>query len=174
MNNTTQFQLAKYGGLIVIFAISFLIAYSGFKAAADPLNNSGDVYDPLSGQTFDTTLLRDDVGPNPNMPWFIGFSELIDSGATSDDIGYIQDYLANYTLYDRHVDSARISFVSNSFTNPHLVGTASTYEFQFGINGGDVHTVKVASDIVTQKITITIVGNNGQPDQTKTFDVYRR
>jgi hypothetical protein len=173
MNNTTQFNLVKYIGLVLLCAISFMIAYSGFKASADPLDDSGGSYDQLSGETFDTSFLRDDVGPNPNMPWFIGFEQLIDAGVTNDDIGYIQDYLANYTLYNRGINSGRISYVAESFSNPSLVGTASTYEFKFGINGENIHTMKVSSDIVTQKISLTIIGVGGEKDISRTFDIYR-
>lgn len=172
MNSNLQFKLAKYGGLVVLMLISFLIAYSSFKTAADPLTDTGDGYDSLSGETYGTQMLRDDVGPNPNMPQFVGFDQLIDNGVTDDDIGYIQDYLANYVLYTKKIDSARISYVAKSYGNFHVDGTATDYEFKFGIDGGDVHTVKVSSDIVTKKITLTVVGKNGEKDLSKTFDVY--
>lgn len=142
--------------LVGVVALFFLGGYGLFKATSDTTTNTQNYTDQLSGETVDMTTAVGDAAPNPSMPYFVGFDYLTKYGITNDDLRYIQDTIAHFTVYKKQDIFAKVSFDKDSFTYLDASGTQSHYRFKFGINDNDLYSTEVSSDIVSQKISVKI------------------
>lgn len=153
-------QLRTLGIVVGIPLVSFLFWLWAFSSINNPAANSGRQSDRLSGLTYDKTAVNSDRGPNPNAPYFVGFNVLTTYGTPSSDLRYIKDVIANDTLYRKKAVYAKISYVKDSFVPPKNIGLKSLYQFKYGVNDGDIQTVRAESDLSDNSITVEIVQNN--------------
>jgi hypothetical protein len=140
--------------------LSFIFWLWVFATLNNPEANTGKQSDSLSGLSYDKTAVNSDRGPNPNAPYFVGFNVLSGYGLPSKDIKYIKDVITNDTLYRKKVIYAKISYVKDSFIPPKNVGLKTNYGFRYGINDGDIQTIRAESDLSDNSITIQIMNGS--------------
>ena len=156
-------------GIVTVLSILFWFAIS-LSYGSQP--EKGIKYDDISKSNYNMTAINDDKGPNPYAPYFVGFDVLRKYGSSRDDIRYIRDTLTNFTLYKQHTYYTKISLVSGSYTPLNSEATAQTYRFTVFIDGKRFY-VQVSSDIVTEKILISISNQvDSKPLFNKSFDIY--
>ena len=161
----------KYVVLTLLMFVSFCFWFFVFTSVQEA-KPSGIQADRLSGEEISLDSVNSAETPNPYVPYFAGFDTLSDSGISSDDMRYIQDVIINYTLYKKQIRSAKISYVKDSLKNVLSEGLDSNYSFKFGINDGDIHTIKVTSNIITSRITIVIMDSSNKKVFERSFDIY--
>ena len=163
----------KYTVLFVFCLIGFFFWFFMFSFFSNSeVRKTGDEYDKLSGVTVSLDAVNSAETPNPNLPFFAGFESLTDFGISNDDLRYIQDVLINFSLYNAHLKSAKISFVKDSFKNENIKGLDSVYSFRFGLNDSDIHLIRVTSNSVDRKITIVIFDSSNKQVFRRSFDIY--
>lgn len=145
----------KYSILVVLFLMSTLFWFMIFNVSSS-LQPSGTELDTLSGTTINHEGRKSSENPNPNLPYFAGFDLLLDAGVSADDMNYIQDVLINFTLYNKHLKSAKISYIKDSFNSDISKSLDDVYSFKFGINNDNIHIMKVVSNSINHQIKITI------------------
>ena len=141
--------------IILASLLSLLFWFFLFLYTLNPKNNTGTVVDKFSSESISMEAVNDSSVKNPNMPYFVGFNYLTKYGTSKDDVDYIKDFLGVYSMYSLKESHAKISFVKDSYQQGGS-GTERAYSFSIAINDSDIHTVKVASDIVSNKITIAL------------------
>lgn len=159
MDNNKSFVLPTLLAVLVIgFAFwSIVFRTQGQGPTRTKIDHS--YTDQLSGEKVSTQQINGIQFTNPNAPYFVGFDKLSYYGVSQDDARYIKDFIINYLLYTKHIDSASVSLVKNSFRGPFLEqqGYIQQYGFKFGINGADIHTIQVASDSRGPTVDIKIL-----------------
>lgn len=155
-----QASLIKFIGGIVIFTILFFAGFGIHALQGSNQSLTGSQTDTLSDSSYNIDSINSDR-TNSVAPYFVGFNALIDYGVSNNDLRYIQDIISHYVIYERSILGAKISYNKDSYTQEDNSGTARRYNFSFGINDGNIHTVSVVSDIISRKITITIKNSSG-------------
>ncbi len=148
----------------VLMFFSFLITYYLFHAIYFPVVTSAQ-NDPLSGENYAPLAVED----NPYAPYFVGFDTLSDRGVTNDELRYINDVLTNFTMYDKNIYKAKVSYVKDSFSRDYTESLSTTYRFKFGINDQNINTMSVTSDTINQKIALKITDNDDKVVFDKNF-----
>lgn len=136
---------------------SFVFWLWVFSSLNNPQANTGTQSDSLSGLSYNKTAVNSDRGPNPNAPYFVGFNVLSGYGVPAKDIRYIKDVITNDTLYRKKAIYAKISYVKDSFVPPKNVGLKSYYSFRYGVNDGDIQTIRAENDLSDNSITVQVV-----------------
>lgn len=157
--------------LISVIVLFFLGGYGLYKVGNSSTTSTQPYTDELSGETVDMTAAVGDSGPNPSLPYFVGFDYLTKYGISNDDLRYIQDVIAHYTVYKKQDIFAKVSFVKDSFTYLDTSGTESHYGFRFGINDTDLYDAEVTSDIVSKAITVKLKQGNATV-YSRSFTLY--
>ena len=166
-----QSLLNKYVIVGLLAVIGFVFWFYLFNSIGVN-RESGIKHDTLSDTDINYEGLKSIETPNPYAPYFAGFDALSDRGVSDDDMSYIQDVLINFCLYIKHVKSGKISYVKDSFNNVLSDSLDSNYSFKFGINDGDIHTIKVTSNILTSRITTVIMDSSNKKVFERSFDIY--
>ena len=172
--NERNLKLVRYWVVLAAAAISGAIWYYASVGFYTPDTDEGVVkQDSLSGESFNTGSIYNARDVNPYVPYLVGFDSLGEHGVSSKNRAYVQDAVINYVLYKKKSLNAKISYVKDSFNQqlPILIRSV-TYDFQFGINDGNVHTVEVASNEIDDEITITIYDSDDTRVFTRKFTVY--
>ena len=171
MDDTQRQNLLKYSGLLLVFVLCFMFWFGVFQAVTNPNRDGGTKSDKLSGEDYSMGAVNSDRGPNPNTPYFVGFDYLKTYGVADDDRRYIKDFITNYVLYQKHLAFAKVSYVNETFKAPSEGTLDVKYSFDFGINGSDVHRLVATSNIVTQKIDLSILDGSNKQVAHKSFDI---
>lgn len=167
-----RFKSNQYFFLGIIFIVTILFWFIVFFNVVNS-RPSGVAIDSLSGEVVNYEGLKSAQTPNPNLPYFAGFNLITDAGVQSDDMRYIQDVLINFSLYNKHVKSAKISYVKDSFMRHPTNVFEDTYSFKFGINGDDIHTMNVVSEsIEKEEIKINITDSSNKKVFERTFHLF--
>lgn len=165
--------LTKVGVFVGIFAIFFFMSFGLYRATNSGTPSMEGYTDELSGEDINMTAAVGDSGPNPSMPYSVGFENLKTYGISNDDVRYIQDAISHHVVYDEGLVFAKVSFVKDSF---HYIGpigdVTSHYGFSFGINGGDIHKADIASNIVDKTIAISF-SKQGKTDFSRKYTLYQ-
>lgn len=135
---------------VVIIGIVALF-YTVNQRAAEP--NTTSRVDPDSGETvIETEGKSPEVyGINPDMPIFLGFSELYEIGLPQVKIEFIKSGLASYAdSIKKQQKITQISLRKSDInaSNDRETGVA-TYNFTVVMNGKDVYTLNATTDDVT-------------------------
>lgn len=158
--------------LIACTVLSFVICLASFNAQVSQVDASKPIVDTLSGEeyiTADTNYLDN----NPYGSFFVGFNILSDAGVTSGDMTYMQDALINFAMYNEKVYNGKISYVKDSYKK--TTGTdeyENIYEYKFGLNDGNIHTMKVRSSWLNSVIDIKIIDSSDKEAFAKKFRIY--
>ena len=112
--------------------------------------------DSSSGKQYSMAASLSSETPNPRVPYFIGFEDLMTYGLLSSTYDSSRDMIINYVLYTKGIYFAKVSYVKDSFTSS-INGTAVKYTFKFDINNSDRQTINITQDIVKKKISVNIV-----------------
>lgn len=172
--NEQTLRWVRYWVVLAAAAISGAVWYYASVAFYTPDVDDGVVkQDSLSGQSFNTGSIYNARDINPFVPYLVGFDALGEHGVSSKNRAYVQDAVINYVLYKEKSPNAKISYVKDSFNQqlPILIRSV-TYDFQFGINDGNVHTVEVVSNEIDDKMTVTIYDNSDTRVFKRTFTIY--
>lgn len=170
--NSRQQQLVTYSAIALLMVISFFICYAAFTVSREEPGKVMTIKDQLSEETYSTDGAYNYRDGNIYGSYLIGFGNLTDAGITSDDMIYIHDVLINFAMYDQHVYNGKISYVKDSLeTIGEPGGRYRTYEFRFGLNNSDIHTMRVKSSWVDQKIDIAISNSAGKQVFQRAFDM---
>lgn len=134
------------------------------------------MYYPTNAQAKQDVLSGKQYAPvygeeNPFAPYFVGFDQLVDRGVSRDETRYINDVLTNFTLYNKQQYKAKVSYVKDSFERNYDKELATTYQFDFGINDANIHTVAVTADMYDKKMSIKIIDEANQSVFDKKFDI---
>lgn len=157
-------------GLLFIISTGFWVLV--FRSVQEATTTrSGVKVDTLSGTEINYDVANSAESPNPNLPYFAGIGTLSKFGISDDDKRYIQDVLINYTLYNLKIDKATISFVKDSYKMELSESVNNIYSFQFGVNGGNLHTINVSSNFINSTISIKISKESKEVFK-RDFDIY--
>lgn len=157
----------KYIVVGVMMLLSFTVAYFSFHSEYYPVITQAE-NDSLSGEAYAPI----ENERNPYAPYFIGFDDIIDRGVSRDELRYIKDVVTNFTLYDKNIYKAKVSYVKDSFERDFKKSLSTTYRFKFGINDSNIHTVNVTVNSFDKKISIKISDSSNKTLFNKVFDVY--
>lgn len=129
--------------------------------------------DKLSGEYVSPESLNNVQSINPFAPYLVGFQNLEYFTVSGDEKRYIEDFITVYVLQHTEKKPSIVSLVDKSFKGPFLTneGFVSNYHFNFGINGEDIHTMKVTYNIADESIDLTIQ-KDGKDVSRKKFTVY--
>lgn len=161
----------KYRFVLITIGVSYLFWLLIFSLTGGS-PTSGTYTDSLSGELVKMDGVTNTADVNPDVPFFIGFNYLREYGVSSDDRRYILDVLTNYTLYSLKIKSAKVSYVNKSFKSTLNKGTSTGYVFKIGVNDGNIHSVRVSSDIVEKYISISLLNTVDKEVFNKKFTLY--
>jgi hypothetical protein len=171
MENVAKTKLLRLISTVMLTLVSFAFSYFVFSNQANqtPVGSYGD---DLSGEEYSTEGAYNYREGNPYGSYLVGFDAVSERGVSGDDMNYIYDVLINFLMYDKKVYNGKISYVKDSFERQTTSGITPKYSFLFGINDKDIHTMNVSSNILTEKITISITNNKGAQEFNRTFHIY--
>lgn len=168
-------KFARYVLVMLLFGLSMYVSYALFSgektSSKQPTSRTSELRDALSGAYYNPATFKNSADTNPHLPSYVGYEALVKNGVSNDEIRYIQDFTSNYILYNKQSRSALISYVADSYAWHGYKGNLTTYDFKFGINGSNVHTLSVSYDDIKSTITMTISKNTSVIDK-KTFTVH--
>ena len=166
----TRRKHLEYGTIVLLVVVSFFTAYTLAARANATRHDIRAGTDKLSGEPTQIYSYRES---NPFGSYLAGFTTLDNVGITREDQRYIEDVLINFAMYNKKAYNARISYVKDSFQEePNHSSAWRTYSFRFGINNGDLHTMKVRSNWIESKIEITILDGQDKQVFQRSFTVY--
>jgi len=171
--NNQRTQLLYLAATLVVGVLFWSSAIRFYFSNPPNPGISSSYQDKLSGQEVTTEQINNVTHTNPRAPYFVAFDKLAYYGVSSDDVRYIQDFIINFSLYNEQLDAPIVSLVDNSFKGPFIEseGFVTKYSFDFGIDGGNVHTVSVISNSKDPSIDIKILQNGAVVDHRK-FTLY--
>jgi hypothetical protein len=135
--------------LIIVGIIALFYSVNG--RTTEPTTTSR--VDPDSGETVEETAGKspETYGINPDMPIFLGFSNLYDIGMPQVKIEFIKSGLASYAdsiKKEQKITQISLRKSDISMSNDRDTGIA-TYNFTIVMNGKDVYHLNATSDDIT-------------------------
>jgi hypothetical protein len=159
--------------LFVLIFLTVLLMSFGVFSNINNRDSSKAIEPGVDSLSGENRQIYSYIEGNPYLSYFTGFDTLDNAGITADDMSYIQDYIINYVLYKKGIFNAGISFVKNSYVSTPIKDDGSrSYEFKFGINSSDIHTVKITSNQIEDFIDINITSDTGVSFHKKFNIVY--
>lgn len=169
MNQDREQQQRTY---IIVFFIVMSLIIIGIVALFYRFNGKVDASNPTIKQTTDPISGEQVISPegkspetygvNPDAPIYLGFSNLYDSGLSSDQVTTVKQSLGTYA--DQIKDKEKVKRISlDPKSISHSIdqknGTSS-YAFHVFFNDKDEYIMKLSSDIVDN--TTYSLFKNGQ------------
>lgn len=167
-------RIVTYIGVSALTVLSFFICYTAFNASYSSRDVAKNTIDKLSNDEYFTGDTLNYREANPYGSFFVGFDELTARGVPNDEQKYISDVLTNFTMYNQGVFNGKVSFVDDSFSSARdfsKPGTITSYSFEFGINGDNIHTLEVDSNWIDDSIHIKIYNPSDREVFNKTFKI---
>lgn len=168
---------------IVISVATILLSIASFFVCLYSFNQQENKYsnistatvekDTLSGEEYGTGGINNYREVNPYGSYFVGFENISDSGIANSDMIYIHDVITNFVMYHEGVYNGKVSYVKDSLKKQGVnKDNSELYQFKFGVNDSNIHTMKVESNWLDNQIKIAIVDSSKSKVFDKSFRVY--